>query len=80
MVEIISQKTALIVLVENTYATNFLDANQRAAEFEVLSRVVATVPVRKINRRRETAEVEEFRATIERDFASVEARGNSLDQ
>jgi hypothetical protein len=52
MLEIISQKTALIVLVENTYATNFLDAKQRAAEFEVLSRVVGTVPVRKINRER----------------------------
>jgi len=79
-VEIISQKTALIMLVGNTYATNFLDGKQRAEEFEVLSRVVASVPVRKINRQRETAEVEEFCAAIQQDFASVESRSNSLDQ
>jgi hypothetical protein len=79
-VETISRITALMLLIGNTYATNFLDGKQRAEEFKVLSRVVATVPVRKVNRGSETAEVEEFRATIERDFASVEARGNSLDQ
>ena len=79
-VETISRITALMLLVGNTYATNFLDAKQRAEEFEVLSRVVATVPVRKINRRGETAEVEGFCAAIQRDFASVESRSNSLDQ
>jgi hypothetical protein len=79
-VEIISQKAALMMLVGNTYATNFLDAKQRAEEFEVLSRVVATVPVRKINRRREAAEVDGFCAAIQRDFAGVESRANSLDQ
>ena len=70
-VEIISQKTALMMLIENTYATNFLDAKQRAKEFEVLSRVVATVPVRKIDRAREGAGVEEFCAAILRNFSSI---------
>ncbi len=79
-IEVISPKTALMMLVGNTYATNFLDAKQRAEEFEVLSRVVATVPVRKINRQGETAEVEGFCAAIQRDFAGVESRANSLDQ
>jgi hypothetical protein len=79
-IETISPKTALMMLVGNTYATNFLDAKQRAEEFGVLSRLVATVPVRKINRRGETAEVEGFCAAIQRDFASVESRSNSLDQ
>jgi hypothetical protein len=79
-VEIISQKTALMMLVENTYATNFLDAKQRAKEFEVLSRVVATVPVRKINRGTEGAGVEEFCGAIQRNFASIHSLSNRLDQ
>ena len=54
-VEIVSQKTALMTLVGNTYATNFLDATQRAEEFKILSRVVATVPVRKIVRGKSVA-------------------------
>lgn len=78
-VEIISQKTALMMLVENTYATNFLDAKQRAEEFEVLSRVVATVPVRKINRGREAAGVEEFCAAIQRNFSSIDLPSNRLE-
>jgi hypothetical protein len=79
-IEIISQKTALMMLVGNTYATNFLDGKQRAEEFEVLSRVVASVPVRKINRGREVAGVEELCAAIQRNFASIESQSNSLDQ
>ena len=78
-VEMISQKTALIMLVENTYATNFLDAQQRAKEFEVLSRVVATVPVRKINRGREGVGVEELCGAIQRNFASIGSPSSHLE-
>jgi hypothetical protein len=73
-VEIVSQKTALMTLVGNTYATNFLNAKQRADEFEILSRVVATVPIRKIVRGRSVAEVEPFCAAIQRDFAVIHSR------
>jgi len=76
-VEMISQKTALIMLVENTYATNFLDAQQRAKEFEVLGRVVATVPVRKINRGK--AGVKEFCEVIQRNFASIGSPSSHLE-
>jgi hypothetical protein len=79
-VEIVSQKTALITLVGNTYATNFLDAKQRADEFEILSRVVATVPVRKIVRGKSVAEVEPFCAAIQRDFAGIHSRLTSFEQ
>ena len=78
-VEIVSQKTALMMLVENTYATNFLDAKQRAKEFEILSRVVATVPVRKINRAREGAGVEDFCAAMQRNFASIGSPSSGLE-
>jgi hypothetical protein len=70
-VERISQKTAMITLVTNTYATNFLDARQRAEEFEVLSRLVAAVPVRKINPRRNMMPVEALCDFIMGDFANI---------
>jgi len=78
-VEILSQKTALMMLVGNTYATNFLDAKQRAQEFEILSRVVAAVPVRKIVRGRSVVEVEAFCAAIQRDFAGIHSRLRSFE-
>jgi hypothetical protein len=79
-VEIVSQKTALMTLIGNTYATNFLDATQRAEEFEVLSRVVATVPVRRIVRGRSVAELEPFCAAIQRDFAGIHSRLRPFEQ
>jgi hypothetical protein len=78
IIEVISRKTALIMLIGNTYATNFLDGKQRAEEFQVLSRLAASVPVRKINRGREVAGVEEFCATIQRNFASIDSPSNLL--
>jgi hypothetical protein len=79
-VEIISQKAALMMLVGNSYATNFLDAKQRAEEFEVLSRVVASVPVRKINRGGAAAGIEKFCAAIQQNFASIDSPSNRLEQ
>lgn len=72
-VETISQKTALLLLVANTYATNFLDAKQRAEEFAVLSRVVSGVPLRKINRRRGQISPEELCAVIRQDLADIDS-------
>ena len=67
-VEAISQKNALMMLVGNTYAANFLDAKQRAEEFAVLSRLVANVPVRRINPRRNITSVNELCELIRKDF------------
>jgi hypothetical protein len=78
--EEVTQKTALMLLVANTYATNFLDAEQRAKEFEVLSRLVATVPVRKINRGTKGAGIEEFCAAIQRNFASIGSPSSRLQR
>jgi hypothetical protein len=78
-VEVISRKTALMTLIGNTYATNFIDSKQRAEEFQVLSRLVANVPVRKINRGKVIG-VEEFCATIHRNFTSIDSPSNRLEQ
>jgi hypothetical protein len=66
-VESMTQKTAILALIANTYAANFLDSQQRADEFATLSRLVATVAVRKINPRRGALHVEELCDAILRD-------------
>lgn len=70
-VELISQKDALMLLVANTYATNFLDAPQRAEEFMVLGRLVDAVPVRKVNPRRGALPIEKLCDEIRQDFVSM---------
>ena len=67
----ISQKTALMTLVANTYATNLLDSKQRAEEFAVLSRLVTAVPVRQINAKRGTLRVDQLCDVIQRDFSAL---------
>jgi hypothetical protein len=68
--EPLSLKSALLMLAANTYATNFLDAKQRAEEFAVLGHLVTAVPVRKINAQRGTLRVDELCDVIHRDFSS----------
>ncbi|MGH9743788.1 MAG: hypothetical protein ACRD51_15700 [Candidatus Acidiferrum sp.] len=47
-VESLGMREALLELVQNTYMNWLLDREQRAAELDVLSRLVARVPVRRI--------------------------------
>jgi hypothetical protein len=70
-IEPISKKSALLMLVGNTYAASFLDANQRAEEFAVLGRLVAGVPVRRLNPRRNGTGVNELCELIRQDFVGV---------
>lgn len=48
VVEAVSSKEALITLVANTYVNYLLDRNMRRTEFDVLSRVVSGIPVRRV--------------------------------
>ncbi len=47
-IETLSAREALLNLVQNTYMNWLLDRNQRAAEFDALSKLVTQVPVRRI--------------------------------
>jgi hypothetical protein len=78
--EPISRKTALMLLVGNTYATNFLDGKQRGAELEVLSQLVVNVPVRKISRGREAAGIEELCAAILLNFGNIGTQTNPRER
>jgi hypothetical protein len=46
LVEELTPQRAFLALVANTFATNILDTNMRAKEFEILARVAASVPIR----------------------------------
>ena len=46
VVEELTPQRAFLSLVANTFATNTLDKNMRAKEFEILARLVPSVPVR----------------------------------
>lgn len=46
--ETLPARQGLVALVANSYATNILDTNMRAREFEVLGRLVMTVPVSRL--------------------------------
>jgi hypothetical protein len=48
VIEEVTGGDALIALVSNTYVNYLLDRDMRAREFEVLSRVLANVPVRRV--------------------------------
>ncbi|MBZ5696728.1 MAG: serine/threonine protein kinase [Acidobacteriia bacterium] len=45
LVETLPSRESLLALVANSYATNLLDTEMRAREFELLGRLVASVPV-----------------------------------
>ena len=47
-IEELGTREALLELVQNTYMNWLLDRNQRAAEFDALSKLVTQVPVRRI--------------------------------
>jgi hypothetical protein len=47
-VESLDRTDALMSLIANTYSTNLKDKKMRAQEFELLSRVLSTVPVRRV--------------------------------
>jgi hypothetical protein len=56
----LSRETAFLSLVANSYATNLLSPEMRAREFEVLSRLVARVPVRQISASQDLQRIDEL--------------------
>lgn len=66
-IESVSRKTGLLSLLSNTYAANFGNSRQTAKDFDVLSRVVAAVPIRKIMVQRSVS-IDQLCLAIRRDF------------
>ena len=71
LVEALDRAEALMSLVANTYATKLMDKQMRAREFELLTRVVNHVALRRVTPHADTAYIPELCTRILSDFQSV---------
>ena len=69
--EAVRPQAGLLSLVADTFANKILDREMRAREFAVLSRLVTTVPIRRIHPHKDPSRLEELCAVIHKDFASL---------
>jgi hypothetical protein len=67
-------KEALLALVGDSYATNFLDREMRKSEFELLGRLVNRVPVRRLRPHREASRIDGLCDAIEKVCQDVSLR------
>ena len=82
-IEEVSGHEVLLDLVQNTYMNWILDRSQRAAEFEVLARLVSRIPVRRVVPHRDPARIgalcdlilSDARRLLANQLAAVHAAG-----
>src|SRR6267378_3816435 len=70
-VEAVRAQAALLSLVAETYANKILDREMRAREFEVLSRLVSAVPVRRVSPHEDATRLGELCKVIREDLDSL---------
>ena len=70
-VEGVRAQAALLSLVSETYANKILDREMRAQEFEVLSRLVNSVPVRRVCPHKDATRLGELCKVIREDLDSL---------
>jgi hypothetical protein len=70
-VEPLRSQAALLSLVADTYANKVLDRDMRACEFEVLGRLAASVPIRRLFPPSDPDRVQALCQVIEADVASL---------
>ncbi len=71
-VEKIGAQDALVSLVTNSYANKILDRGLRASEFEVLGRLVSTVPVRRVYPHSDATRLRDLCRVIQEDLAALD--------
>jgi hypothetical protein len=69
--ESIRPPSALLALVAETYANKILDREMRANEFEVLGRLVTTIPIRQVHAHEDAKRLDELCEVISEDFAAL---------
>lgn len=67
-IETLDRSQGLMALVANTYATKLMDKQMRAREFELLTRVVGRVSVRRVTPHADPARISDLCAKILNDF------------
>ncbi len=68
IVEALDRSEGLLSLIANTYATKLMDKQMRAREFELLTRVMNNVPLRRITPHADPARIPELCNAILNDF------------
>jgi hypothetical protein len=68
-VEPLDRSEGLLSLIANTYATKLMDRQMRAREFELLTRVLNNVPLRRVTPHADPARIPELCDTILKDFS-----------
>jgi hypothetical protein len=76
-VETLDRSEGLLSLIANTYATKLMDKEMRAREFEVLTRVLNNVPLRRVTPHADPVRIPELCDTILSDFSRVFTRINA---
>jgi len=71
-VESMRPQNALLALVADTYANKILDREMRAREFEVLGRLVTTIPIRRVYPHEDPTRLKELCKVIREDFATLD--------
>jgi hypothetical protein len=71
----ITETKALMSLVANTYSTRLMDKMMRAREFEILGRLLKTVPVRQIIPHASTSQIPKLCKLIREDYEGLKIRG-----
>lgn len=71
LIEAVPPHNALMNLIPNTYANTLLDKAMRAQEFDLLSRVVASVPVRRVTAHTSTQYLPQLCDAILEDFQAL---------
>lgn len=66
-IEAVNPAEALMTLVADSFATNFQDKARRAAEFELLSRLVTSIPLRRISAPDDLAHIDDLCQAIALD-------------
>ncbi len=74
-VEEMRPREALLNLVQNTYMNWLLDREQRAVEFDTLSRLVQQVPVRRLIPHRDAGRISALCELIQKDAAALLVKG-----
>lgn len=70
-ITVVSKQTAVMALVANAYGTNVLDAQQRGKEFEMLTRLVESVPVRDVYARQKGLTLDALCELIRKDVGRL---------
>jgi hypothetical protein len=70
-VEPLDRAEGMMSLVANTYATKLMDKQMRRREFEVLTRVLNNVPLRRVTPHTDPARIPELCDSIVSDFESI---------